>query len=140
MYTQSFYRTKLLHFETRSVCAYVARTQCFSNSHTSLEFILSSSRTECENVALGGVDTSFFSLFSTKKCVFLLFFGYFYAKIPGWVRGLTFFKGLCAQIGRNFTTIEPLSVDFRLSTGAEAHFNVIFGARIVPKSVYLSIA
>ena len=29
-------------------------------------------------MALGGVDTSFFSLFSTKKCVFLLFFGYFY--------------------------------------------------------------
>ena len=29
-------------------------------------------------MALGGVDTSFFSLFSTKKCAFLLFFGYFY--------------------------------------------------------------
>ena len=28
-------------------------------------------------MALGGVDTSFFSLFSTKKCAFLLFFGYF---------------------------------------------------------------
>ena len=28
-------------------------------------------------MALGGVDTSFFLLFSTKKCAFLLFFGYF---------------------------------------------------------------
>ena len=54
--------------------------------------------------------------------------------------GSDLFKGLCAQIGRSFTTIGPLSVDFRLSTGAEAHFNVIFGAIIVPKSCYLSIA
>ena len=39
--------------------------------------IISCPCTECKNVALGGVDTSFFSLFSTKKCAFLLFFGYF---------------------------------------------------------------
>ena len=72
-----FIRTKLLHFETRSVCAYVARTQCFSNSHSTFDSLLSHLCTECKNVALGGVDTSFFSLFSTKKCAFLLFFGYF---------------------------------------------------------------
>ena len=39
--------------------------------------IISCPCTECKNVALGGVDTSFFSLFSTKKCAFLLFFDYF---------------------------------------------------------------
>ena len=39
--------------------------------------IISCPCTECKNVALGGVDTSFFLLFSTKKCVFLLFFDYF---------------------------------------------------------------
>ena len=36
--------------------------------------IISCPCTECKNVALGGVDTSFFSLFSTKKHVFLHFF------------------------------------------------------------------
>ena len=36
--------------------------------------IISCPCTECKNVALGGVDTSFFSLFSTKKCTFLHFF------------------------------------------------------------------
>ena len=36
--------------------------------------IISCSCTECKNVALGGVDTSFFSLFSTKKHAFLHFF------------------------------------------------------------------
>ena len=77
VYAADFTRTKLLHFETRSVCAYVARTQCFSNSHFTFECILSHPCTECKNVALGGVDTSVFSLFSTKKCVFLLFFDYF---------------------------------------------------------------
>ena len=74
LYTSLIYLHKTFIFETRSVCAYTARTQSFSNSHTSLEFILSSSRTECENVALGGVDTSFFLLFFTKKCTFLYFF------------------------------------------------------------------
>ena len=69
-----FTRTKLLHFETRSVCAYVARTQLFSNSHSTFDLRLSHLCTECKNVALGGVDTSFFLLFSTKKCVFLHFF------------------------------------------------------------------
>ena len=39
--------------------------------------IISCPCTECKNVALGGVDTSFFSLFSTKKHAFLLFFDYF---------------------------------------------------------------
>ena len=77
LYTSLFYLHKTFTFETRSVCAYAARTQCFSNSHHTFECILSCSCTECKNVALGGVDTSFFSLFSTKKCVFLLFFGYF---------------------------------------------------------------
>ena len=36
--------------------------------------IISCPCTECKNVALGGVDTSFFSLFSTKKHAFLHFF------------------------------------------------------------------
>ena len=77
LYTSLFYLHKTFTFETRSVCAYAARTQCFSNSHFTFDSSLSSSCTECKNVALGGVDTSFFSLFSTKKCAFLLFFGYF---------------------------------------------------------------
>ena len=77
VYAADFTRTKLLQFETQSVCAYAARTHLFSNSHHTFVCILSHLCTECKNVALGGVDTSFFSLFSTKKCTFLLFFGYF---------------------------------------------------------------
>ena len=77
LYTSLIYSHKTFIFETRSVCAYAARTQCFSNSHHTFVCILSHLCTECKNVALGGVDTSFFSLFSTKKCAFLLFFGYF---------------------------------------------------------------
>ena len=72
-----FLRTKLLHFETRSVCAYAARTQCFSNSLFTFVYILSCPCTECKNVALGGVDTSFFSLFSTKKHAFFAVFWLF---------------------------------------------------------------
>ena len=77
LYTLLFSTHKTFTFETRSVCAYAARTQLFSNSHHTFVCILSHLCTECKNVALGGVDTSFFSLFSTKKCVFLLFFDYF---------------------------------------------------------------
>ena len=51
--------------------------RAFSTSSHHHNTIISHSCTECKNVALGGVDTSFFSLFSTKKCAFLLFFGYF---------------------------------------------------------------
>ena len=77
LYTSLIYLHKTFIFETRSVCAYTARTQSFSNSHFTFDSLLSCPCTECKNVALGGVDTSFFSLFSTKKCVFLLFFDYF---------------------------------------------------------------
>ena len=74
LYTSLIYLHKTFIFETRSVCAYTARTQSFSNSHFTFDSLLSCPCTECKNVALGGVDTSFFSLFSTKKCVFLHFF------------------------------------------------------------------
>ena len=77
LYTSLIYLHKTFIFETRSVCAYTARTQSFSNSHFTFDSLLSCPCTECKNVALGGVDTSFFCLFSTKKCAFLLFFGYF---------------------------------------------------------------
>ena len=77
LYTSLIYLHKTFTFETRSVCAYTARTQSFSNSHFTFDSLLSCPCTECKNVALGGVDTSFFCLFSTKKCAFLLFFGYF---------------------------------------------------------------
>ena len=74
LYTSLIYLHKTFTFETRSVCAYTARTHPFSNSHHTFECILSHLCTECKNVALGGVDTSFFSLFSTKKHAFLHFF------------------------------------------------------------------
>ena len=74
LYTSFTYLHKTFIFKTRSVCAYTARTQCFSNSHHTFECILSCPCTECKNVALGGVDTSFFCLFSTKKHTFLHFF------------------------------------------------------------------
>ena len=49
---------------------------------------------------------------------------------------MTFFKGLCAQIGRSFTTTGPLYIDFRLSTGAKHDFNVIFSVILLLNNHY----
>ena len=77
LYTSLIYLHKTLPLRREaSVRIQPAHKHILTPSHH-CNTIISCPCTECKNVALGGVDTSFFSLFSTKKCVFLLFFGYF---------------------------------------------------------------
>ena len=77
LYTSLIYLHKTLPLRREASVRMQPAHNAFLTSSHHCNTIISHLCTECKNVALGGVDTSFFSLFSTKKCAFLLFFGYF---------------------------------------------------------------